>query len=280
MPHRIGIRRPCLSARSQLTREIARHRPPERRSRYRAFPRYAYSQSQHDPISSVVTPPPAPTVQSTRHCRTRHRIRTRSHGTSMVTDLAAASDTEPRRTTSRPRQSAHRQTVARAVRRPRRAAFLAPAHRIPLYTTRGTLHANVMYPSAPEFLELLDTHEVDWIIDNHLFHGMPFYSSHRPNLHREMLSAISTGLKVRSRDICVIGSARIGYSLSPPKFGTPFRDASDIDVCVVSDSLFDPSWLDILRTQPKRTVPIDSRTKHHLIGCSSGTERFGGSGVG
>lgn len=121
-----------------------------------------------------------------------------------------------------------------------------------------------MYPTADEFVELLNERPVDWIIDNYLFRGLPFYSSHRPELHSQLLRAISTGLRIPPQDICVIGSARLGFSLSPPKFGTPFNQFSDIDVCVVSNSLFDPSWLDILKKGRKGPVALTPRTESSL----------------
>ena len=121
-----------------------------------------------------------------------------------------------------------------------------------------------MYPTADEFVKLLNTHPVDWIIDNHLFHGLPFYSSHRPELHGQLLRAISTGLRIPQKDICVIGSARLGFSVSPLKFGTPFNQFSDIDICVVSDSLFDPSWLDVLKKRSRGPVSLTPRTESNL----------------
>ena len=122
----------------------------------------------------------------------------------------------------------------------------------------GTRHLR-MYPTKEEFEELLRTREVDWIIDKHLFGGPPFYSSDQPDVHDRMIRALSTGLKVPRRDICVVGSARIGFSLSPPRFGEPFSQFSDIDIVVVSSALFDPSWLDILGS-PRRN---SSTLRHH-----------------
>ena len=121
-----------------------------------------------------------------------------------------------------------------------------------------------MYPTKDEFQELLDTHTLDWIIDHHVFYGLPFYSSHAPDLHNQMVHAISKGLNVPPKDICVVGSARIGFSLSPEKFGQPFSEFSDIDVCVVSDTLFDPSWLDMLGRYRARGITLSQRTKWHL----------------
>lgn len=61
-----------------------------------------------------------------------------------------------------------------------------------------------------------------------------------------MIREISNGLEVPKEDICVVGSGRIGFSLSPDNFGTPYSQYSDLDIVVVSSVLFDQSWLDIV----------------------------------
>ena len=87
-----------------------------------------------------------------------------------------------------------------------------------------------MYPSKKEFKEALTSRPFDWIIDQYLLKGVPFYSASEPDLHTELLRAISTGLGVTRTDIGVVGSARVGFSLDPDKFGEPFNDFSDLDI--------------------------------------------------
>lgn len=118
-----------------------------------------------------------------------------------------------------------------------------------------------MYPTKKEFQDLLQTRELDWIIERHLFQGAPFYSSHNPQLHGRMIREISLGLGVPKDDICVVGSARVGFSLAPHRFGEPFNEYSDLDVVVVSPELFDPSWIDILT---RRRTAKNRRTRSSL----------------
>ena len=40
------------------------------------------------------------------------------------------------------------------------------------------------------------------------------------------------------KEITIVGSARIGFSLSKNKFGHPFNDQSDLDLVAVSETLF------------------------------------------
>jgi hypothetical protein len=41
-----------------------------------------------------------------------------------------------------------------------------------------------------------------------------------------------------SQDVCIVGSARLGFSPSPYKFGQPFAETSDVDVVLISEPLF------------------------------------------
>lgn len=115
-----------------------------------------------------------------------------------------------------------------------------------------------MYPTKEQLEDLLLASEFDRILDDFLFRGLPFSFSEQPTIHRAMVRDLSRGLKVPEQDICVVGSARIGFSLSPFKFGVPFNQSSDLDIVVVSSSLFDPSWTDILTN---RHVPWSSLRK-------------------
>ena len=121
-----------------------------------------------------------------------------------------------------------------------------------------------MYPTQEEFKELLRTGNLDDVIEDHLFTGLPFSFSDRPDVYQQMVRAISRGLKVPRQDICVVGSARLGFSLSPYKFGALFNQYSDLDIIVVSSLLFDPSWMDILTNQRARWSSLKQSTKDHL----------------
>ena len=121
-----------------------------------------------------------------------------------------------------------------------------------------------MYPTKEQFVDLLRTTSVDSIIQDHLFDGLPFYSQHSPGLHTQLLRGLSSGLRVPKEDICVVGSGRIGFSLTPNKFGDPFDNFSDLDVVVVSSVLFDPSWLDILKARPRTAMRLRGSTKAQL----------------
>src|SRR5687767_2525443 len=59
-------------------------------------------------------------------------------------------------------------------------------------------------------------------------------------------SELEKTLTVKSADVRVVGSARLGFSLKPHMDLKLFTNTSDIDVVVVSDTIFDEIWHDIL----------------------------------
>lgn len=122
-----------------------------------------------------------------------------------------------------------------------------------------------MYPSKEEFEQILRTGDLDHLLDEYLFTGLPFSFANDPKVHEHLIRTISRGLRVPSADICVVGSARIGFSLAPHKFGAPFSDYSDMDILVVSSSLFDLSWEDIITNRRAPWSSLRARTRSSLI---------------
>lgn len=59
---------------------------------------------------------------------------------------------------------------------------------------------------------------------------------------------VSMGLKISFHSLQIVGSAKIGYSLSPQKLLQPFHDekpdvpSSDIDIAIVSENLYHKYW--------------------------------------
>ncbi|MGW5355313.1 hypothetical protein ACWERV_32940 [Streptomyces sp. NPDC004031] len=79
------------------------------------------------------------------------------------------------------------------------------------------------------------------MVDAHILHGSCFAinDDDRYNLKEEIASEFS--LKVH-QDIFIVGSAKLGFSISPPKRYRLFGDRSDIDVAIVSHDLYEKVW--------------------------------------
>lgn len=59
---------------------------------------------------------------------------------------------------------------------------------------------------------------------------------------------VSTKLNINFHNVQIVGSAKVGYSLSPTKLFSPFHDeypdkpSSDIDIAIISDYLYKKYW--------------------------------------
>ena len=59
-------------------------------------------------------------------------------------------------------------------------------------------------------------------------------------IYEDLRGWLGVRLGIHPKEITLVGSARIGYSLAPPpQFGRPFGEHSDLDLAVVSAPLFE-----------------------------------------
>ncbi|MBR9753609.1 MAG: hypothetical protein GYB56_02490 [Gammaproteobacteria bacterium] len=58
----------------------------------------------------------------------------------------------------------------------------------------------------------------------------------------DLKEAISNELEVSFEDIIIVGSGKLGFSIKPSKRFESFGDGSDIDIAIVSTSLFEKVW--------------------------------------
>lgn len=104
-----------------------------------------------------------------------------------------------------------------------------------------------------EFLQLLtDTSDLAEIAEELVIKGAPLAFDHQPGLWDEVRTKLATSLGCDLEGIYVIGSAKMGYSLAPRKYGQPFGAHSDVDVVVIDAALYDAMWLSILRWHYRR----------------------------
>jgi hypothetical protein len=68
--------------------------------------------------------------------------------------------------------------------------------------------------------------------------GIPYAFKKHPLLYEEARRFIAQGVKVETKEVSLVGSARIGYSLSKREWGRPFNAHSDFDFTIVSNVLY------------------------------------------
>jgi len=72
-----------------------------------------------------------------------------------------------------------------------------------------------------------------------LTEGLPSAFLASPAVYEDLRGWLASRLNVHPKEITLVGSARIGYSLAPPpEFGRPFSVKSDLDLSIVSADLF------------------------------------------
>jgi hypothetical protein len=94
-------------------------------------------------------------------------------------------------------------------------------------------------PDPNQFKDLclkIDSHQV--LAKVFLLEGVPYVFEKSPMKYVIFREQVADRFNVGSQDICIVGSAKLGYSPSSHKFGTPFNETSDVDVVIISEPLF------------------------------------------
>lgn len=71
-----------------------------------------------------------------------------------------------------------------------------------------------------------------------LSEGIPFAFRECPALYEAVRGWFAHQVDVHPKEVTLIGSARIGFSLAPDSLGRAFGDRSDLDLTVISEPLF------------------------------------------
>lgn len=99
------------------------------------------------------------------------------------------------------------------------------------------------HPEAAAVQELIEAHkagDVTSFIRLWLSEGIPSAFASCPMIYQRTREWLGSEMSVNPKQITIVGSARLGYSLRPKGkgFGRPFSSKSDLDFVVVSEDLF------------------------------------------
>lgn len=86
---------------------------------------------------------------------------------------------------------------------------------------------------------LLAMDNFDVVAKVFLLEGTPFVFSSSPMKYLIFREQVADRFKIGYQDVCIVGSAKLGFSPSPQKFGKPFAESSDVDVVIISSEMFD-----------------------------------------
>lgn len=112
-----------------------------------------------------------------------------------------------------------------------------------------------------EFQDHLKNKQPSEIVQRYLFDFSPYCFAANPSLYQVFRGEICNNFNIHPQNFTIIGSAKLGFSLNPDKFGSPFTDASDIDVVLVSEELFQQLWFQLIEFRRTTFFRLDSRSK-------------------
>ena len=116
------------------------------------------------------------------------------------------------------------------------------------------------YLTKDEVLAMLLERRDAEVVEQHLITGLPYVFREAPRAYQDFAETLSRQFRTPIVDVSVIGSGRIGFSLDPDKFGTPFQATSDLDAIVVNADMFDMAWIQLCRIG-RRRLSLDSRVR-------------------
>lgn len=98
-----------------------------------------------------------------------------------------------------------------------------------------------------EFKEILKDKNITdiEIVQKYITDGLPYIFNGDTNIYFKLKQKISEHFGLNPHNVIMIGSAKLGFSLSPNQLWKPFDDESDIDMLIISDVVFDKYWYDL-----------------------------------
>jgi hypothetical protein len=97
-----------------------------------------------------------------------------------------------------------------------------------------------------------------------LLHGVCFALS--AERYYDLRQALADALQVHSTDVVMVGSGKLGFSISPDKAYKHFDDESDLDMAVVSQPLYEALWFELFTYFEQNAIVDKSVRNYHMRG--------------
>lgn len=86
----------------------------------------------------------------------------------------------------------------------------------------------------------VSSNEVKSLVRHFIVNNKPYAFNEKPMLYEQMTQYVADKLSITATEIKLIGSAKTGFSISPPpNYGKEFGNHSDLDFSIVSSKLFE-----------------------------------------
>lgn len=83
------------------------------------------------------------------------------------------------------------------------------------------------------------------IVQRYLTHEPPFVFEGDEDKYFKLKRAVAQNFELNPQEVIMIGSSKLGFSISPRKLWEPFHDESDIDMVIISATIFNKFWKDL-----------------------------------
>jgi hypothetical protein len=80
------------------------------------------------------------------------------------------------------------------------------------------------------------------VVQRHIVYPPPFVFDGHEGTYFSIKRDISDYFQINPEDVKMVGSAKLGFSIAPTQLWKPFDDESDIDMVIVSATVFDRFW--------------------------------------
>ena len=97
-----------------------------------------------------------------------------------------------------------------------------------------------------ELKSKLDDKPTVRFVNEHLFGDTILCPNNNVDRVYDLRKILNDYFSIPVRNVVLVGSAKLGISLSKSRFGAKYSEKSDMDMLIVSGTLFDKAWHDLL----------------------------------
>lgn len=98
---------------------------------------------------------------------------------------------------------------------------------------------------------VIDKTSISRVANQYILSDNPICFKGNKDLIFKLNGLISKYFKLHPKNIEIVGSAKLGFSLNEYRLGEPYNKNSDIDFALVSSSLYDEAWHELLQLEFK-----------------------------
>lgn len=112
-------------------------------------------------------------------------------------------------------------------------------------------------PTVAQFVEILRRESAETVARDYVLGGDVFIAQEYPRVLNTLWRHLCPRFDLNQHDVIIVGSAKMGFSLDPDAFPRQYSKYRDIDVLIVSETLFDRFWHTMLQWHyPRRLARL------------------------